>query len=252
MLICPQLNWKTAALAALAFLPGPLLVGQTGQSGPMEFGGSADVVAHSAVLALEKAGHGSPPLTAALWLAPLNAGVHAAAPSTGSYTLVQKNKQFLPHLLVVPVGATVQFPNMDPFFHNVFSLFDGHRFDLGLYEAGSARTVTFSREGVSYLFCNIHPQMSAVILSLATPYYAVLGAGADFHVADVPPGMYMLHVWVEGEEQAELNRLSRAVQITRGHNDLGTLLLQVPLHVSASHTNKFGQPYASEHESGYE
>jgi len=65
-------------------------------------------------------------------------------------------------VLVVPVGSVVDFPNHDPFFHNVFSLFDGKRFDLGLYEAGATNSVRFDRLGVSFLFCNIHPEMSAV------------------------------------------------------------------------------------------
>ena len=79
---------------------------------------------------------------------------------------------FTPHLLVVPVGATVAFPNADPFFHNVFSLFDGKRFDLGLYEAGSSRNVHFERKGISYIFCNIHPQMAAIVIALTTPLWA--------------------------------------------------------------------------------
>ena len=66
-------------------------------------------------------------------------------------------------------GSSVEFPNRDPWFHNVFSLFNGKRFDLGLYEAGSTRTVHFDREGISFIFCNIHPEMSAVIVVLRTP-----------------------------------------------------------------------------------
>ena len=73
------------------------------------------------------------------------------------FQLVQKNKRFLPHLLIVPVGAVVEFPNHDPFFHNVFSLFEGKRFDLGLYVGGATRAITFNKPGVSYIFCNIHP-----------------------------------------------------------------------------------------------
>jgi plastocyanin len=101
---------------------------------------------------------------AVIWLNPLRPGAVAAA-TPGSFTLLQKNKMFTPHLLVVSVGSSVQFPNADPFFHNVFSLFDGRRFDLGLYEAGSTRSVVFSREGVSYIFCNIHSEMSAVVIA---------------------------------------------------------------------------------------
>ena len=84
--------------------------------------------------------------------------------------LVQKDKSFQPSLLVVPAGGQVEFPNHDPFFHNVFSLFDGKRFDLGLYEGGSTQFVRFDKPGISFIFCNIHPQMSAVVIALNTPY----------------------------------------------------------------------------------
>ena len=103
--------------------------------------------------------------------------------------MIQKNKQFDPHMLVVPVGSMVQFPNHDPFFHNVFSLYNGKRFDLGLYETGSERGVRFDREGVSYIFCNIHPEMGAVILALSTPYYDMSADGAIV-IPRVPPGKY--------------------------------------------------------------
>src|SRR2546430_5669857 len=111
--------------------------------------------------------------------------------------LVQKNKSFEPHVLVVPVGSLVEFPNRDPFFHNVFSLFEGKRFDLGLYESGTTRSLRFDRPGISYLFCNIHPEMSAVIIALDTPYYASSNAGGQIAIPNVPVGQYMLHVWRE-------------------------------------------------------
>ena len=109
---------------------------------------------------------------AVVWLDPVptNPGIEM---SPGKFVLMQKNKMFVPHLLIVPVGSSVAFPNEDPFFHNVFSLFDGKRFDLGLYEAGSSRSVVFSRKGVSYIFCDIHSEMSAVVISLTTPFYSV-------------------------------------------------------------------------------
>ncbi|MGC1978113.1 MAG: hypothetical protein WA671_15440, partial [Candidatus Sulfotelmatobacter sp.] len=75
--------------------------------------------------------------------------------------LVQKDKSFHPSLLVIPAGGQVEFPNQDPFFHNVFSLFDGKRFDLGLYESGTTQFVKFDKPGISFIFCNIHAQMSA-------------------------------------------------------------------------------------------
>ena len=125
---------------------------------------------------------------AVLWLKPLTLGLAIPAlPKTG-YTLLQKDKMFTPHLLIVPTGSVVQFPNADPFFHNVFSLFNGQRFDLGLYEAGKTKAVTFSREGVSYIFCNIHSDMSAVVVSLSTPFYSIADAHGTFHIDGVPIG----------------------------------------------------------------
>src|SRR5246127_2367910 len=109
---------------------------------------------------------------------------------------------FTPHLLVVPMGSQVEFPNQDPFFHNVFSLFNGKRFDLGLYESGTSRAVRFDREGVSYIFCNIHPEMGAVVLALNTPYYAVSGAAGMVTIHNVPPGSYRLHLWSEAAQSA--------------------------------------------------
>jgi len=189
---------------------------------------------------------------AVLWLKPLTPGVAgqwAAAPRTG-YTLLQKDKMFMPHLLVVPTGSVVQFPNADPFFHNVFSLFNGQRFDLGLYEAGKTKTVTFSREGVSYIFCNIHSDMSAVVVSLSTPFYSIADAHGAFHIDGVPAGEYELHVWMEGEQQSNLDRWTRRVSILGGDQNLGTIVVH-PSPAAQHHANKFGQPYDPAAESTY-
>jgi len=188
-------------------------------------------------------GHTDQEPSAAIWLTPVNAASAPAASPGHTYTLLQKNKMFSPHLLVIPAGSVVQFPNADPFFHNVFSLFDGRRFDLGLYEAGSVRTVTFSREGISYIFCNIHPQMSAVVIALATRFYAVEDAHERFRVQDVPPGEYTMHIWVQGEDQASLDALTQRVHISSDHADLGVISMPEAPHAAASHANKYGQPY---------
>ena len=134
-----------------------------------------------------------------LWLTPIDESepLRAVSPPKDGYRLTQKNKEFLPHLLVVPAGSSVDFPNFDPFFHNVFSLFNGKRFDLGLYDAGQHRSVRFDREGVSYIFCNIHPEMGAIVLALKTPYYAVSSATGAVTIHGVPPGQYRLHMWSE-------------------------------------------------------
>src|SRR5271163_2383023 len=138
------------------------------------------------------------PVPAVIWLESLAGTPAPPFMPHGRYTLLQKDRTFIPHLQVIPVGTVVQFPNVDPFFHNVFSLFDGKRFDLGLYEAGSSKSVTFSREGVSYIFCNIHPEMSAVVLALSTPLYAIASGEDAFVLRSIPPGDYKLHLWIEG------------------------------------------------------
>ncbi len=111
-----------------------------------------------------------------IWLTPLASGAGAfPSPPSGHSApqIIQINKSFDPHVLVIQVGTPVQFPNKDPFLHNVFSLFDGKRFDLGFYEAGSSKAVHFDRPGVSFLFCNIHPEMSGAVVAVDTPYFGM-------------------------------------------------------------------------------
>ena len=178
-----------------------------------------------------------------VWLDPIDKSASSRPVVPGHFTLLQKNRMFSPHLLVVPVGSVVAFPNADPFFHNVFSFFNGKRFDLGLYEAGASKEITFSREGVSYIFCNIHPEMSAVILTLGTPFYGVADASAHVAMRSVPPGEYQLHIWVEGVMQPALDRMTRRVQISPdAANSLTVDATNVPRQ-PPQHLNKFGQPY---------
>jgi len=162
--------------------------------------------------------------------------------SSATARLVQREKRFDPHILVVPVGSAVEFPNHDPFFHNVFSLFEGKRFDLGLYEAGTTRLVHFDRVGVSYIFCNIHPEMSAVVIALKTPYFAISDALGRISIGGVPPGRYEMHVWAEGASQETLNALTREVNISETDHSLGAIHVtqDTPL---VPHKNKYGRDY---------
>jgi len=181
-----------------------------------------------------------------LWLIPTtDAGKRAAAkvPARPTPQLVQKNKEFQPHLLVVQVGSTIEFPNKDPFFHNVFSLFEGKRFDLGLYEAGTTKSVHFDRAGVSFLFCNIHPEMSAVIVSVDTPYYAASDRAGHVALAAVPDGQYQLQVWYERGLADDLKGLSRAVTISDSARSLGTIQVALNPDYKIAHKNKYGQDY---------
>jgi plastocyanin len=186
--------------------------------------------------------HGDSPNAVVLWLTPLQPE-KAPAPHHDTYKLVQKNKQFIPHLLVVPTGSSVEFPNEDPFFHNVFSLFNGKRFDLGLYEPGTSRSVRFDREGVSYIFCNIHPEMGAVVLSLSTPYYAVSPLASAIVVHNVPPGRYRLSVWSQNGDPASMDAAVKTIQVGTDNLHLGTIPIRLVSDPMAHHTNKFGEEY---------
>jgi plastocyanin len=197
--------------------------------------------------------HADPPgaANAVVWLSPLKStpAMPALPAHQTSYRLVQKNKMFTPHLLVVPTGSQVEFPNQDPFFHNVFSLFNGRRFDLGLYESGTSRSVRFDREGVSYIFCNIHPEMGAIVLALSTPYYGVSGENGTVVLHNVPPGSYRLNVWSENGEPA--NAPERIVQVSNDAVHLGDITLQAKTDLSANHKNKFGEEYQPNHNPKY-
>lgn len=186
-----------------------------------------------------------------VWLSPVKRSSALPPVRPGRFTLVQKNRMFSPHLLVIPVGSTVAFPNEDPFFHNVFSLFNGKRFDLGLYEAGSSKQVVFSREGVSYIFCNIHPEMSAVVISLSTSLYAVPDPSGHFTVHQVPAGDYDVHVWIEGIPQPALDKLSRRVHLRTGESANLNLDASAAPRSPSEHLNKFGRPYDRDTQSPY-
>ena len=107
----------------------------------------------------------------------------------------QRDLSFFPWLLVVEKGTTINFPNDDKVFHNVFSVSRGARFDLGLYKSGSSKSVTFTEAGVVDIYCNIHPQMSAKVKVLDTSYFATTGEDGAFQIKNVPPGTYNLVGW---------------------------------------------------------
>jgi len=188
-----------------------------------------------------------------LWLSSVEpAATMPATPARqASYRLVQKNKMFTPHLLVVPTGSQVEFPNQDPFFHNVFSLFNGKRFDLGLYESGTSRSVRFDREGASYIFCNIHPEMGAIVLALSTPYYGISGGNGVVVLHNVPPGSYRLNVWSENGQPVNPDLPQRIVQVSTEPVHLGDITLQTKTDPLANHKNKFGEDYSPTHDTKY-
>ncbi len=117
------------------------------------------------------------------------------AKRAGKFSIEQQNRQFLPDILAVPAGATVNFPNMDPIFHNIFSLSRPKEFDLGSYNKGDSRSVTFNKPGVVSVYCHLHPNMSATIIVTPNKWYAQSDREGHFKIASVPPGHYTIVAW---------------------------------------------------------
>ena len=182
-----------------------------------------------------------------VWLESLE-GASPRGPRTRQ-KILQRGKRFTPHVMAVERGAEVYFPNLDPFFHNVFSLYEGKRFDLGLYASGETRPVTFNRVGISYIFCNIHPRMSAIVVTLATPYFGISDKEGVVAISNVPEGRYQLKIWHERTSDEELTAQSRAVRVAAGAAtgyDLGLIRLNEAGYMLQPHKNKHGGQYDSE------
>jgi hypothetical protein len=206
----------------------------------------AQVRGHITVAAANGSVRPNRDVSAVFWLTPLaiQSPLHLGPPNRSSHPrLLQRNKVFDPHVLAVQVGSEVDFPNRDPFFHNVFSLFNGKRFDLGLYEAGSSRGVHFDRAGICYIFCNIHPQMSAVVVVVDTPYFALSDATGQFAIGDVPPGRYQLDLWEEHSSPQTLTALSRQVTVEEAVTSLTSIHIQESDEPVTAHLNKYGRQY---------
>jgi plastocyanin len=214
------------------------------------------VTGHVDLVSGGKAWRGSQEANSAVWLIPVSG---SSLPSPGGSDgmnlplpkstpklearLVQKNKSFEPRVLLIPAGTAVEFPNHDPFFHNVFSLFEGKRFDLGLYEAGGTRVVHFDRPGISYIFCDIHPEMNAVVIAVATPYFGLSDSTGNVTIRGVPPGRYVLHLWNERAEPGAAESVTRELAVTPETAAFGTIRLMVTGGPPAPHKNKYGRDY---------
>jgi plastocyanin len=165
-------------------------------------------------------------------------GEHAP-PKSGHYELKQRDKTFVPHVLAVLVGSVVTFPNNDPIFHNVFSLSRPMPFDLGLYRAGDSKTRVFTQPAIYRVFCNIHPQMSALLLVLPTSFITEANAKGSYRM-EVPPGQYRLTAWSERSQPAtvtvDLSVEAAAVKAPE-------ITLDESKFVEIRHKNKYGQDY---------
>jgi hypothetical protein len=177
-----------------------------------------------------------------VWLEPVGRAAPLPSPAP-RVQMLQKGKRFIPHVLAVPLGATVDFPNLDPIFHNAFSNFSGQPFDVGLYPPGTTRAVTFRHPGVVRVFCNIHSTMSAVIAVLRSPYFAVSDAGGAFRIDGVPAGDYRLQLFHERATEEGLQALTRKLSVPASGLDLGAIQVSESGFLQAPHLNKYGKPY---------
>jgi plastocyanin len=193
-----------------------------------------EVVVGGRVTMLDKGDHPGDVGQAVIWLStPAPEPVAAVRAEIGT-----ADKAFSPHLLVVPVGSTISFPNHDPFNHNVFSLSEENPFDLGLYGRGEARSVKFTRPGIMRVYCNVHAQMSAIVVVRDNPYFAQPASDGTFSLPTVPAGSYQLHAW--HERASEVVRELAVPPV--GLQNLAVELDARGYHFKA-HLNKFGQPY---------
>ena len=156
----------------------------------------------------------------------------------GKFSLAQKNKSFLPHVLAIPVGSTVDFPNTDEIFHNIFTLSRPSPFDLGLYRNGESKSRVFSMPATYRVFCNIHPQMAAVIIVLPTSYIAEATAAGEYRL-DLPAGRYRITAWSERGGESS----TAEITVGSGASPAADLSLDESKFVDAPHKNKLGQDY---------
>jgi plastocyanin len=176
--------------------------------------------------------------TAVIYLAPedgANTGVRPA-----DTEIAMHDKEYIPHVRVVPAGSTVAFPNQDPFRHNVFSNSVAGPFDLGLTPRGGAARNSFRRPGTYAIYCNIHSRMSAFVVAVATPWYTQANADGSFVLRGVTPGRYVLHAWHERGGE-----VSRRIEVRGGGvNDLA-VQLDARGWRPTEHKNKFGLEYTA-------
>jgi hemoglobin len=168
-------------------------------------------------------------------------GVVMLTPVSGKYsrripkqrTIEQRDRQFAPRIMAIPLGSTVSFPNFDPIFHNVFSLSPTKAFDLGIYRNGESRELKFEKEGFIRLGCNLHANMVAYLAVIGAPHYVVTDGKGNFHFRNVPPGRYKLRAWSDRSSEP----VALMIDVNPGEN---TINLQVKASAADLGTDKFG------------
>jgi plastocyanin len=176
-----------------------------------------------------------------IWLEPVDRATATAPPMR--VKMLQKDKHFVPHVVAVSVGSTVDFPNLDPIFHNAFSNFSGQPFDLGLYAPGTSKLQTFRHPGIVRVFCNIHSAMSAIIAVLPTPWYTLTQVTGRYTLAEVPSGEYQLRLFHERALPENLKFLERRITVPEAGMAMPLISISETGYIAAPHLNKMGKEY---------
>ena len=177
-----------------------------------------------------------PAAGAVVWVVDPAAAKQAAAAAKPK--IASKGKRFEPHVAAVPVGGTVEFPNLDGIYHNVFSLSEKARFDLGLYRNGASRTMSFESPGVVRIYCNIHPQMAALLVVIDGAIWAQAGADGTAVLANVPPGKATVHAWDE-----KGGDFTATVDVSASAPTPLAIALDGSSWRESGHKNKYGKDY---------
>jgi len=159
-------------------------------------------------------------------------------PKPVSVEVRMKGKTFVPHMVAVPVGGRVTFPHDDSIFHNAFSVSGDNRFDLELYKKPTARAQTFEHAGIVRVYCNIHPQMSAIVLVHDNPFFTMAGRDGRYSLGGVPAGTYTVTAWHERGEEASVE-----VVVPAEGQAVANLTLDASSYRRARHKNKHGKDY---------
>ncbi|HET9317931.1 MAG TPA: hypothetical protein VFQ51_20220, partial [Vicinamibacteria bacterium] len=156
-------------------------------------------------------------------------------------TMTMKDKAFRPRVAAVSAGGVVEFPNQDPIFHNVFSVSGANRFDLDLYKRPRTGSWTFSAPGVARVYCNIHPQMSAVVLVRDNPYFTTAAADGSFTIEHVPAGRWQIKAWQERAPE-----VVQEIVVGAENHVAAQLLLDASQWKNVPHKNKYGKDYKTD------
>lgn len=176
-----------------------------------------------------------------VYLEPTSASARVRPPVTSpiNTAIVLQSRQFSPRVRVVTEGSKVEFPNQDPFSHNVFSKMNGG-FDTGVYGRGRTRDQTFHDPGVYPLYCNVHPRMTAFVITLKTPYFVQAGADGRFVLEQIPVGRYTLHVWHDRTTERVRDIIVPASGLSNLREELDARGYKY-----VQHKNKLGKDYTS-------